>query len=491
MSLKHKYYKYASKNMYGGNKLIQKNADKFLMVYRSFIQNKNPLKFNENFGVLTLKIIIDEIIEGYKKLENKNICGIKQSPFLLLIINIIKSTLNFSNIQDKNTQNLHFNIIMQLHRYIIHNCIKYKYYDLEKDNNIDRTDNTNRYTQNTDENLILNDDYEKMPLNEINEMINESDDKHKIINNIINVYDKYDDDLFDDKFIWDNILIASSCIQNETLNSCFSNISFNLSSLYTYNFPEIINTNTDLQNIYNNIKYLHLPLAIYTYDSDILYQMNKHMQNLYSEINDMFFNDKYTQLTFIIIYCLLQVKNIMLNYNCRFNVNSTISYFPYKYTSSFVYRGILINKNDLNITRLEYQTKINSFSKNPRGVKRVLDFYYDKLINKDYYDTIILYIAKHDDNFIPVQFFNPQITVSLEEEEIVSLPFVKYNCKLIFEYDKNFTTIKKYTDKLNSNSDIDNIDIDNIHNTFFKHINGHNMNCLIYHIEDITSLIHF
>jgi hypothetical protein len=147
--------------------------------------------------------------------------------------------------------------------------------------------------------------------------------------------------------------------------------------------------------------------------------------------------------------------------------------------------------------KLSYQVKINSFSREPNGVKEVLEFYYNKkfgtyssdekeeIINNQ---ILILYVAKNDHNFIPIQFFNPQTPVAEKEKETATLPFVKYNCRLIYDYDK--TTKIVNNNNLNIDLDLD-LDLGAIHQEFFMEINNREFNFKVYYIESIENLVNF
>lgn len=493
-SFKNKYYKYYYKNIEGGSQIVSENAVKYLSAYRTFIQNKIPLDLNKEFGPLTMKFIMDNIVEGYMKIEENSLydCNIEKTQFLQLAIDLLNFNSKLLDINQENndeTTNFYLGLAMRLHRYILYNCIKYKYYSPKEHHHIDRTDDKNRYTQNNDENLILDNTFNELSLGEIYEMIEDSSTSANIKQNITNIYGKYDIYLFSDQFVSDTLKNSIECIRYHQFNKCFSETIFDLSHLYTFHFPKLDFNDLRIKTIYDNVKYLHLPLAMYTYDSDILYKMNTKLRDLYNPLSSDFFENEYINLSFIMIYCLINLKKYLLSKSdCLPVINTTISYSPYKSSSSFAYRGILINKDDLDMTRLEYQVKINSFSKNPDGAKNVLEFYYDKfkLINPNQYDTIVLYIAKHDNNFIPIQFFNPQIKVSHDEEEIVTLPFVKYECELILEYDY-LTENKKITDE---GKKLD-LDISSIHHNFFRYIEGKQFHCSFYFIKNITDLVDF
>jgi hypothetical protein len=303
------------------------------------------------------------------------------------------------------------------------------------------------------------------------------ENKNTIMQNIFDIYENFDE-IFDDFFCNDLFENIFNFFQCEKIYGCFLTQNFNLSNIYTYDFPTIINTNNDMITIYNNIKQIYLPIALYTYDSDILYEMNKKMLHLYNYANDDFFNDKYIKISFVILNAILLVKNIA-NSNCKEILNTTIGNFTYKPFSKYCYRGFYINNTNFDINKLQYQVKINSFSKNPSGVLSVLEVYFDKLQIENY-DTIIIFIAENNENFIPIQFFNPQTKIASDEEELVTLPFVKYNCNLVYEYYFETQIINKFDNNIL-------VDLQDMHGKYFKEINKKKFNCKIFEIKNIVT----
>lgn len=336
-------------------------------------------------------------------------------------------------------------------------------------------------------------DFENLELNEINDIITKSKISASIKKNVSDNYGEFSYDyLFLENFVDDVYNSAYFYIKHQKLIDCLKQFKAIkdtqdyevLQKMYKFNFPNVDIDDTT-KEIYEDLKCLHIPLVMYTYNSNILYNMNNILMKMYDcEVSDNYFENDYVKLSFIIVFCLSMIKkHLSVNNSCEEMINTTMSYLPYKSLSTYVYRGILINKEKISIEKLTHQVKINSFSKKPDGAKIVLEFYSKKMQYDQIYDNnmIVLYIAKNDKNdFIPVQFFNPQLKVSKDEEEVVTLPFVKYDCELVLDYDcetKNKTI----------NNDNINIDLDHLHTFFFKTIDDVELHCRIYHIKQVIN----
>jgi hypothetical protein len=493
-----KYAKYYNKNIKqtGGN-IILDNARKYHSAYKNFIQNGPPLDLIKEFGSFNLKGRIEiDIIGGFKNLEKHRSVecqkNVTQSQFFNTLVNVYNSVenhfdLNVKNIESDNMYNFFIETGKSLLKNTLYNCIKYKYYDLNSTNHIDKTHNIHKYTKNSNIN-----DYKNKSLEEIKNIIDSSSHFINIQKNIIKVFGHYDD-IFDDTYVDDLFYVIYIYIKCKKITDCFSKENFDLSHLYKYKFTQLNSPNQIINDLYDRIKYIYLPLSIYTYDSDLLYEMNNILIKMYNPItnDEEYFNNNFVKLSFIILYCLKIIKEMKNNNNCKETISTTINNFPYKPSSSYCYRGIFIDKSNFSIEKLSYQVKINSFSREPIGVKEVLEFYYDKKYSFTPEETknnllLILYIAKNDENFIPIQFFNSQLKTAENEKEVATLPYVKYNCKLIFSYDKSTKTINN-----NHNPDIYlnlEIDLEAIHKEFFTKISEKEFDLRVYYIENIENI---
>jgi hypothetical protein len=499
---KNKYLKYYKKNQIGGN-IILENAKKYYKAYNDFIYSNKPLDLNQNQTLKSfLSFISIYMYNSFTILANKRSesCQIMHSKtqFFSALVDILTASnklldFNFQKFEDsekiynENIYQFYLNTGKSLLLNCLYNCIKYKYYDLQSANHIDRTSSSNlSYNYNKykiNENIH---GYEHKSLQEIKEIIEQSPDITFIKKNIINVFGVYDD-IFDDYYINDILPDVYLYIKCNKLLNCFNYEKFDLSHIYKYNFKNLNSDNELINKLFDKIKYIYLPISIYSYDSDILYKMNEKLMHMYNPILNIeeeieYFNNYFVKLSFIIVYCLLIVKNMINNNNCIEAINTTIGNLPYKTSSSFCYRGIFIDKTNFNIDKLSYQVKVNSFGRDPSSVVKVLEFYY-KSLNDLENQIIILYIAKNDKNFIPIQFFNSEIDTAESEKETVTLPFVKYNCRLIYDYNK---TTKIIID----NNDLD-INIEEIHKTFFMEIGEREFDFQVYYIESIENLVDF
>ncbi len=507
---KNKYLKYYNKNIKqtGGNTILE-NAHKYHTAYLNFLSSGVPLDIIEEFEdfFIQARIMKDTIVNfktfaRMRQFKCKNFQ--KKSQFFNVVVNIVNSNPTLFDLDrmifyNENIYNFYLNSTKLLFISVLNNCVKYKYYDLNSSNHIDHTHNSYNFTQNKKfmesiENIEDIEDREKME--EIKRQIETSPNFANIQKNIMNIFDDYDS-IFKPEFIGALLKDVVSDIKCNRVLNCFSSENFNLSNLYTYDFISLNTPDQTVNQLYDKIKYIYLPIAIYTYDSPILYEMNQMLVNMYDPItnNTEYFTNKYVKLSFIILYCLLIIRNKFLNnYNCTEAINTTFGKLPYKPESSYCYRGIFIDKQSFDIDKLSYQVKINSFSREPNGVKEVLGFYYDKKFStfpEDKRDQIIdnqilvLYIAKNDNNFTPINFFNPQLDVAENEKETVTLPFVKYNCRLIYDYDKTTKIVS-----INISADL-NIDLEAIHKEFFMEINDREFDFQVYYIDSIENLVNF
>lgn len=483
----YKYKKYLNKNQNGGNNILL-NIQKYKNAYELFIVQKVPINFNTLDKLNIQQRIMPEFIKNFNKI-NLNCYEIQKDKFTEKIKQIIKNQIDVLDFDNENFEkdyyyNYFIDAIKSFHISTLQNCIKYENFDF---NHVKFSD-TQKY------NIVLP-SHSEIPkkLEDLKNFILQQENKESIIINIFNIYGNFDE-IFNSYFCNDLFESIFSDIQCAKIFDCFLTKHFDLTNIYAYDFPQIINENQNLVIVYNNIKQIYLPIALYTYDSDILYEMNKKMLNMYNHIDDdfTFFNDKYIKISFVILNAILQVKNIAnnntntnnnTNNKCSEILNTTISKFTYKPYSKYCYRGFYINGENFDTNKLQYQVKINSFSKKPSGVLNVLEVYFDKLQIENY-DTIIILIAENNNNFIPIQFFNPQIKVASDEEEVITLPFVKYDCELVFEYYYETKNINIYDNDII-------IDLKEMHNDYFSEINKKKFNCKIFKIKNIENLIMF
>jgi hypothetical protein len=492
-----KYLKYFYKNQIGGNPILE-NAKKYYEEYNIFLQSNIPIDLTSAFGSFYINArIANDIHKSFQKFANNrnDTCqiNIPQTQFNNSLINIFMSSrklfdFHLDNFDGENMYRFYLDMGKSLLRNSLYNCIKYKHYDLDSSNHIDRTHNGFKYTHNKNANQ-----YKNKSLKEIKDIIESSPDFSYIQKNIINVFGVYED-IFEEYYFDDVFTEIYTYIKCNKSIDCFNSENYDMTHLYKYNFKPLNSSNQLVNELYDKIKHIYLPISIYTYDSDILYEMNKKLLDLYDPISnpDDYFNNNFVKLSFIILYSLLIIKNKIIDKNCIEAINTTIGTLPYKPQSSFCYRGIFIDKSVYNYDKLSYQVKINSFSREPNGVKEVLEFYHNKkfsLMDKDQREEklnnqiLILYIARNDDNFIPIQFFNPQLDVAEKEKEVVTLPFVKYNCRPIYNYNKT-------TKAINNNNDLD-INIEEIHKDFFMEINDTEFDLQVFYIDSIENLVKF